>query len=54
MNHVRSLLLVQDNGLDLVKEVQLSGTIQDLAYSPDQKYIAAADSNRKVIRSSWI
>jgi hypothetical protein len=39
----------QDNGLDLVKEVQLTGTVQDLAYSPDQKYIAAADSNRKVI-----
>jgi hypothetical protein len=52
MNHVRSLLLVQDNGLDLVKEVQLTGTIQDLAYSPDQKYIAAADSNRKVSRCS--
>ena len=39
---------VQDNGFDLVKEVQLTGCIQDLVYSPDQKYLATADSNRKV------
>ena len=31
-----------------MKEVQLSGCIQDLAFSPDQKYLATADSNRKV------
>lgn len=46
--HLLRIYHVQDGGLDLVKEVQLSGCIQDLAYSPDQKYLATADSNRKV------
>ncbi|XP_023329890.1 actin-interacting protein 1 [Eurytemora carolleeae] len=39
---------VQEGGLDLVKEIQLTGAVQDLMYSPDQKYLVAADSNRKV------
>jgi WD40 repeat protein len=39
---------VQDGGLDLVKELPMTGSVQDLSYSPDQKYLVAADSNRKV------
>ena len=42
------LHIVQEGGLDLVKEIQLTGAVQDLQYSPDQKYLVAADSNRKV------
>ncbi len=40
--------MFQEGGLDLVKEIQLTGAVQDLMYSPDQKYLVAADSNRKV------
>jgi len=42
------IYLVQDNGMDLVKELTLSGAIQDLNYSPDQRHLVTADSNRKV------
>jgi len=35
-------------GLDLLAEIQLSGAAMDLKYSPDQKYLVTADSNRKV------
>ena len=35
-------------GLDLVKEITLTGSAQQLAFSPDQKYLVSADSNRKV------
>jgi len=38
----------QAGGLDLVKEITLTGSAQDLAFSPDQKYLVSADSNRKV------
>jgi len=38
-----------NGGLDLVTdEIKLTGTPMDLAYSPDQKYLVVADSNRKV------
>jgi len=39
---------IQSGGLDLVTEITLSGSAMDLAYSPDQKYLVSADSNRKV------
>lgn len=39
---------VQESGLDLIKELQLTGAVQDLAFSPDQRHLVAADSNRKV------
>jgi len=39
---------VAEAGLDLVKEVQLSGPITDVQYSPDQKHVVTADGNRKV------
>ena len=35
-------------GMDLVKEITLTGATMDVAYSPDQKYLVTADSNRKV------
>jgi len=35
-------------GLDLVTEVQLTGSAMDAAFSPDQKYLVTSDSNRKV------
>ena len=35
-------------GLDLAKEVGLTGPINDAHYSPDQKYLVTGDSNRKV------
>lgn len=38
----------QGGGLDLVSEITLTGAAMDLAYSPDQKYLVSADSNRKV------
>jgi len=34
--------------LDLVTELSLSGSAMDLRYSPDQKFLVTADSNRKV------
>lgn len=35
-------------GLDLMSELTLTGSAMDVAYSPDQKYLVSADSNRKV------
>jgi WD40 repeat protein len=37
-----------NNGLDLIKEISLSGAVQDASFSPDQKYLTTADANRKV------
>ena len=31
-------------GMDLVKEITLTGATMDVAYSPDQKYLVTADS----------
>jgi WD40 repeat protein len=39
---------VADGGLDVVKEVQCSGPITDVKYSPDQKHMVVADGNRRV------
>merc|ERR1719318_863714 len=33
---------------DLVQEITLTGSAMDLSFSPDQKYLVSADSNRKV------
>merc|ERR1712240_735055 len=33
---------------DLVQEIVLTGSAMDLSFSPDQKYLVSADSNRKV------
>jgi len=33
---------------DLVQEINLTGSAMDLSFSPDQKYLVSADSNRKV------
>jgi len=38
----------QGGGLDMVKEITLTGSAQDLCFSPDGKYLVSADSNRKV------
>ena len=38
----------QGGGLDLTKELTLTGAAQDLSFSPDAKYLVTADSNRKV------
>jgi len=38
----------QSGGLDLVTEITLSGSPMDVRFSPDQKYLVTADSNRKV------
>ena len=46
--HLLRIYSSQNNGLDLVKEITLSGSVQDLTFSPDQKYLCSADSNRKV------
>merc|ERR1712059_67709 len=35
-------------GMDLVQELTLTGSAMDVSYSPDQKYLVSADSNRKV------
>jgi WD40 repeat protein len=35
-------------GLDLAAELSLTGTCMDANYSPDQRYLVTADSNRKV------
>ena len=37
-----------NSGIDLVKELTLTGAAMDVKYSPDQKYLVTADSNRKV------
>jgi len=34
--------------LDMIQEITLTGSAMDLAFSPDQKYLVSADSNRKV------
>ena len=31
-----------------MKEISLTGAAQDLSFSPDNKYLVTADSNRKV------
>jgi len=46
--HLIRIYSTQNDGLDLLKELHLSGNTMDLAYSPDQKYLVSADSNRKV------
>jgi len=38
----------QGGSLDLVQELTLTGSAMDVSYSPDQKYLVSADSNRKV------
>ena len=38
----------QAGQLDMVQEIALTGAAQDLAFSPDGKYLVTADSNRKV------
>lgn len=44
--HVYTLV---DNQLNVKVELDHLGAITDVAYSPDNKYLAACDSNRKVI-----
>jgi len=38
---------VNGAALDLIKEVQLSGPVTDVKYSPDQSHVVTSDGNRK-------
>jgi len=46
--HLLRIYSTLNNSLDLVREITLTGSVMDVVYSPDQKYLCTADSNRKV------
>ena len=48
--HLLRIYSTLNNSLDLVREITLTGSVMDVVYSPDQKYLCTADSNRKVYK----